>query len=146
MMPTLPLLSGWASSHSRAAANLGRDVVGGAVAVPVVQVRADHGEPMPGQPVAELPVELVPAGHVMDGDDAAARAVAVRPGNVGVDLVAITGRIGDHLGADSVAFVRPERVPHARDPSGSVASMPLLHTVLMAAADRSAEARIDPFR
>ena len=84
--------------HAALTADLRGDVVGSAMPVPAVQVRADDGVAVPGQPVGELAVELVPARHVMHGHDAGRdESSPVGAGDVGVNLIAVAAGIGDHL-------------------------------------------------
>ena len=97
--------------HAALGADRGRDVVRGAVAEPAVQVGADHREPVPGQPVAELPVELVPAGQVMHGDDPGPGLLPGRAGHVGVDVPAVAAGIGDHLSCDARGSISAEGIP-----------------------------------
>ena len=93
MMPTLPLLVGWDFSQPSAAAQsattlssatppwartVAVDVVGGAVAESAVQVRADDDVAVVGEAAGELLIQLVPAGHVVNQDDAGERAIARR--------------------------------------------------------------------
>ena len=116
MMPTLPFV-GCACSHSLAALQVGHhavvghaalgpylrgDVVRSAVPVPAVKVRTDHGVAVPGQPVGELAVELIPARHVVYCHDAGRDCSAGRPGDVSVNLIAVAARVGDHLGCDAL--------------------------------------------
>src|SRR6478672_3624157 len=67
---------------------------------------------MVGQSTGELLVELVPAGDVVHQHDARERPVALGPGNVGMDRVAVA--TGERLNPGALRHVRigPERVPH----------------------------------
>src|SRR5262249_25473816 len=89
-----------------------RDVVGRAVADAAVEVRADRGVAVAGEPPGALEVEPVPPGHVVDEDDARVWAVALGPRDVGVDQVAITSGVGDDLGGHRLVGIGPEAVPH----------------------------------
>jgi len=111
------------------------------VAEAVIQVGADHGVPVAGQPVGELPVELVPARHVMHGHDPGPRLVPGRPDHVGVDLIPATTGIGDDLRGEAVAVIGLKRVPH-----GAVAYRacpePVMTGCVMAAGDPGAREMI----
>src|SRR5215472_14507818 len=61
-------------------ADLAGDVVGAAVADTAVQVGADGHIAVAGDAAGELLIELVPAGHVVDDDDAWVGAAARRAG------------------------------------------------------------------
>src|SRR5262249_56630871 len=61
-------------------ANLGRDVVRGAVTVVEVQVGTDHGVAMVGQAPRKLLVELIPAGHMVYRHNARGPTIAYRLG------------------------------------------------------------------
>ena len=80
-----------------------------------VQVRADGGVAVVGQTAGELLVELVPAGHVHDHDDAWEGTITVGPSDVGVDLVAIGAGDLDGAGAHARRGCRVERIPHSAD-------------------------------
>src|SRR5690606_26049924 len=55
--------------------------------------------------VGELPVQLVPAGPVVEQHHARKRSVAHRPREVGVDLVAVVSGYRDGLGVDPLMLV-----------------------------------------
>ena len=87
--------------HAALGADLSGDVIGMAVPVPAVQVRADDGVTVPGEPVGELAVELVPAWHVVHGHDAGRDCVAGGSRHVGVNRVTVATGIRDDLGRDA---------------------------------------------
>jgi hypothetical protein len=80
--------------HTALRPNGGGHIVGPAMAKPAVQIGTDHGVAMIRQPPAELLIELIPAGHVVNGDDAREGTVALRARDIGMDQIAIAGRVG----------------------------------------------------
>jgi hypothetical protein len=97
-------------------ANLGRDVVGCAVADPTVQVRADDRIAVIGQSAGELLVELVPSRHVMHGNNAWMVSIAIRASDIRVNLVAVGAGVRDDTSAGALRSVGAERVPHTVRP------------------------------
>src|SRR5207237_5537206 len=86
--------------HTSFRTDLGRHVVRGAVPVPAVEVGADHGVAVAGEPLGELLVELVPPRQVVHEHDAGKRAVGLRPGDVGVHFVTTARGVGGDAGGD----------------------------------------------
>jgi len=89
----------------------GRDLVRRALAEAVEQVRRNRDEPVLCKAPRELPVELIPARHVMQQHNPRIRPRAVRARDVGVDQVpAATRNLRDP--GDHAAFCcRVETVP-----------------------------------
>src|SRR5665213_205683 len=76
------------------AAHLGDHRLVGAVADPAIEARRDRGIAVMGEFARDFAGPLVPAGHVMDDDDAREWAIALRAGVVGFALVLIVPGVG----------------------------------------------------
>ena len=122
MMPTLPLLPGWAFSHSSAASQSATTLSSGTPPCARTLAVTSSGVPWPkrqyrsGQITGSrgarggrrTPVELVPARQVVHGTIPGSGPSEVGPGDVGVDLVAAATGIGDHFRRETVERVGAE--------------------------------------
>src|SRR5204863_3609894 len=93
-------------------AHLARDLVGRTLANAAVQVWTDGGVAMVGEASGEFLVELVPAGQVVDDDDAGEGPVAGGLGDVRGDLITIGARDLDWTSGHALGRRRVERIPH----------------------------------
>ena len=93
--------------HAPDAAHHRRHVLGRAVALALVQVRADRRVAVVGESPRCLPVPLVPPGEVVDQDDARVRARSERSRQVRREHISLVAGEGDGLREHSLVHVRP---------------------------------------